>query len=259
MPLQGATSDSPDLFHAWTFLSWLHIAGPGGHALGGLEYPGPVRFLRRNGTTTEDSSSVEADEVAESVESHSRAYTPSKGRATPSRREAEGKKRGPVAPPPRTTREAMRRNKELRKSNPASKQDRRAAAKERQARMAAGDERYLLPRDKGPVKAYVRDLVDSRRNLTGLFMPLAIVVLVSMIVPVPMLQQYATLVCTLLLLAMVVEGFLTGRRVTNAARAKFPKETINGRSLGWYAFVRSSQVRKLRMPKPRVKPGDAID
>ncbi|WP_236788828.1 DUF3043 domain-containing protein [Amycolatopsis sp. GM8] len=217
-----------------------------------------MRFLRRSGTTTEDSPESEAAEVAESVESHSRGVTPAKGRATPKRREAEGKRRGPVAPPPKTTREAMRRSKELRKSNPQSRDDRRAAAKERQARMAAGDERYLLARDKGPVKAYVRDLIDSRRNLTGLFMPLAVLVLIAMIVPFPLLQQYATLLCTVVLAAMVVEGFFTGRRVARMAREKFPKETINGRSLGWYAFVRSSQIRRLRMPKPRVKPGDAI-
>ncbi|HVV08787.1 DUF3043 domain-containing protein [Amycolatopsis sp.] len=217
-----------------------------------------MRFLRRSGTATEDTPDNDAAEVAESVESHTRGVTPAKGRATPKRREAEGKRRGPVAPPPRTTREAMRRNKELRKANPKSKEERRSAAKERQARMAAGDDRYLLARDKGPVKAYVRDVVDSRRNLLGLFMPLAVLVFVALLVPYPRIQQYATLLCTLMLLAMVVEGFLSGRRIAKLAREKFPKETVNGRSIGWYAFVRASQIRKLRMPKPRVKPGDAV-
>lgn len=234
------------------------MSRPGEHQREGLEYPGRVRFLRRNGTATEDTPDAEAAESAESVESHNRGYTPGKGRATPSRREAEGKRRGPIAPPPRTTREAMKRNKELRKSNPQSKEEARAKRQERQARMAAGDERYLLPRDKGPVKAYVRDLVDSRRNLLGLFMPLAVLVFIALLVPYPAIQQYATLLCTLLLLGMVVEGFMSGRRIAKLAREKFPKETINGRSIGWYAFVRASQVRKLRMPKPRVKPGDAV-
>ena len=45
--------------------------------------------------------------------------------------------------------------------------------------MAAGDDRYLLPRDRGPVKAYIRDVVDSRPHLMGLFMPLAGLVLIS--------------------------------------------------------------------------------
>jgi Flp pilus assembly protein TadB len=152
----------------------------------------------------------------------------------------------------------MKRNKDLRKSNPASKQDRRSAAKERQARMAAGDERYLLPRDKGPVKAYVRDLVDSRRNLLGMFMPLAILVFVALLVPYPRIQQFATLLVTLMLLAMVVEGFMAGRRITRLVRQKFPKETVKGGSIGWYAFVRASQIRRMRMPKPRVKPGEIV-
>jgi hypothetical protein len=217
-----------------------------------------VRFLRRSGTSTEDDSATSTAEVVPSIESHTKGFTPGKGKATPKRREAEGKRRGPVAPPPRTTREAMKRNRELRKSNPNYKADRRAEARERQQRMAEGDERYLLPRDKGPIKAYVRDLVDSRRNLLGLFMPLAIVVFVALLVPYPAIQQYATLLCTVLLLAMAVEGVLSGRRITKQARAKFPKETINARSIGWYAFVRASQIRKLRMPKPRVKPGEAV-
>ncbi|WP_158894950.1 DUF3043 domain-containing protein [Amycolatopsis anabasis] len=217
-----------------------------------------MRFLRRNSTTATDSPDSEGAEVAESIESQAKSYTPGKGRATPKRREAEGKKRGPVAPPPRSTREAIKRNKELRKSNPTSKEDRRAAAKERRERMMAGEDKYLLPRDRGPVKAYVRDLVDSRRNLLGLFMPLAILVFVALLVPSPQIQQIATLACTLMLVGMIVEGFFSGRRITKQVREKFPKETVNGRSIGWYAFIRASQIRKLRVPKPRVKPGDAV-
>lgn len=194
------------------------------------------------------------------TESHTpRGYTPGKGRPTPKRREAEGKRRGPVAPPPRTTREAMRRNRELRKQNPVSKEERRAAMRERRERMLAGDERYLLPRDRGPVKAYVRDLVDSRRNVLGLFMPMAIAVFITLLIPIPAIQQYATLLTTVLLFGMVVEGFLNGRRITRQVREKFPRENVKGSSLGWYAFVRASQLRKLRMPKPRVKPGDTVD
>ncbi|OXM73431.1 hypothetical protein CF166_09630 [Amycolatopsis sp. KNN50.9b] len=196
--------------------------------------------------------------MAESVESHTRGYTPAKGRPTPKRKEAEGKRRGPVAPPPRTMREAMKRNRELRKSNPVSKEERRRLAKERQERMAAGDDRYLLPRDKGPVKAYVRDLVDSRRHFLGAFMPLAIVVFVVLLVPYPAIQQYVTLLCMAAILVMAVEGYFNGRRIARLAREKFPKENISGRSLGWYAFVRASQIRKLRMPKPRVKVGDKV-
>ncbi|GLY66164.1 DUF3043 domain-containing protein [Amycolatopsis taiwanensis] len=219
-----------------------------------------MRFLRRSGTTTEESPQAAQDADASSIESHTnnKGYTPGKGRATPSRREAEGKRRGPVAPPPRTMREAMKRNKELRKANPNYKAERRAEVRERQRRMAEGDERYLLPRDRGPVKAHVRDLVDSRRNFAGLFMPMGVLMIVLLVVPLAIVQQYGTLLFLVLLLSMAVDGFLSGRRISRQVRAKFPKETISGRSVGWYAFVRSTQIRKLRIPKPRVKPGDTV-
>jgi DUF3043 family protein len=218
-----------------------------------------VRFLRRSGTTTEDGPRSEEQDAAPSIESHNnKGYTPGKGRATPKRREAEGKRRGPVAPPPRTMREAMKRNRELKKSNPNYKADRRAEARERQRRMAEGDERYLLPRDRGPVKAYVRDIVDSRRSFAGLFMPMGVLMIVLLLVPFMVVQQYGMLLFLVLLVSMALDGFMSGRRITRQVRAKFPKETINGRSIGWYAFVRSTQIRRLRIPKPRVKPGDAI-
>lgn len=211
-----------------------------------------MRFLRRNSTTATEEPVIEATEESESA----KAFTPKKGQATPKRREAEAKRRGPVAPPPRSTREAMKRNKELRKANPQTKEERREAAKLRRERMNSGEN--LLPRDRGPVKAYVRDLVDSRRNLLGLFMPLAVLVFVALLVPAPKIQQYATLLCTLLLLGMIVEGFLSGRRISKQVRAKFPKETVTGRSIGFYAFIRASQIRKLRVPKPRVQAGGVV-
>ena len=55
------------------------------------------------------------------------------------------------------------------------KVDRRAAMSERRERMMAGDDDYLLPRDKGPVRRLARDIVDSRRiSVLGLFMPAAL-------------------------------------------------------------------------------------
>jgi len=66
------------------------------------------------------------------------------------------------------------------------------------------------------------------------------------------------MLCMVLLLAMLMEAFYNGRRIARLAREKFPKETIKGRSLGWYCFIRATQFRKLRIPRPRVKPGDEI-
>ena len=117
-----------------------------------------MSFLRRKPTdqTAATATPTPAEESTPTV---------GKGRPTPKRREAEGR-RGPVAPPPMTQREAIKRSKEQGKS--LTKEERRALSAERRERMMSGDEKYVLPRDRGPVRAYVRDLVDARRNIAGI-------------------------------------------------------------------------------------------
>lgn len=221
-----------------------------------------MRFLRRTSSSesdTSDASDSTLDQDDSDINaSGTRAYTPKKGRPTPSRRQAESKRRGPVAPAPKTTREAIKRSRELRKQNPVTKEERREQAKERRERMMAGEDRYLLPRDRGPVKAFVRDLVDSRRNLLGLFMPLAVLVFITLLIPNPLVTNYATLLCMVMLIGMAVEGVFNGRRITKLVRQAFPDEPVRGASIGWYAFIRASQIRRLRVPRPRLKPGDEV-
>ncbi len=178
-----------------------------------------------------------------------------KGRATPKRREAETKRRGPAPPPPRTQREASKLAKANRPDKTVRREQRRADAAERRERMAAGDEKFLMPRDRGPVKAHIRDLVDSRPHLMGLFMPLAIVVVLSLLVPIPEVQSYLSLFSLIALTTMIIEGIFLGMTITRKARVKFPGEKVGGLGTGWYAFTRASQLRRLRIPKPRVARG----
>ena len=230
-------------------------------------------MLRRGSSDESDSqdasSSGSADAAASEVTS-AQSGTPvaggketaGKGRPTPKRREAEGRRRGPVAPAPMTAKEARERRKAARKSMSKDERkvqsaERRAAASERRNRMLAGEEKYLLPRDRGPVRAYARDLVDSRRNLVGMFMPLALVLIATMFLG-PVIQQYVTLAMFVMMLLMVIEGVYLGRMINKKVRARYPDSTEGGFGLGWYAFVRASQIRKLRAPLPRVKPGDAV-
>jgi hypothetical protein len=210
-----------------------------------------VRFLRRSTPSKVGADSSESAAPAPEDEQSPPRRSTGKGRPTPKRREAEGRRRGPAPAPPRTQREAAR----LAKANRPSRDERRRLAEERRERMAAGDERYLMPRDRGPVKAYIRDVVDSRPHLMGLFMPLALVVMLSLLVPVPAAQQYLSLFSLVALTTMIIEGVLLGASITRKARAKFPEEQIGGLSTGWYAFTRASQLRRMRIPKPRVQRG----
>jgi hypothetical protein len=187
-----------------------------------------------------------------------------KGRPTPKRSEA-ARKRGPVAPAPMTSAEARKRRKELggpklnKEERKADKLTRRAAMSERREKMMAGEDAYLLPRDKGPVRRFVRDVVDSRRNVLGLFMPAALaLVFVMLSVPSLKVQQMLSPAMLALVLIMAIDGLLIGRRVNKAVDAKFPDNVESGWKLGFYAASRASQLRRMRAPRPQVNRGDKI-
>ncbi|MEO3759070.1 DUF3043 domain-containing protein [Mycobacterium sp. B14F4] len=190
--------------------------------------------------------------------------TAPKGRPTPKRSQA-ARKRGPVAPAPLTAAEARRRRKEMRtkltrEERKAEKIARREEMAQRRDKMMAGEEAYLLPRDRGPVRRYVRDLVDSRRNVLGLFMPSALgLIFVMLAVPSVQVQRLLSPAMLVLVLVMVIDGFLVARRVNRMVDAKFPDNTESGWRLGFYAASRASQLRRMRAPRPTVNRGDKVD
>jgi len=209
--------------------------------------PGPTAHA---GTAGDPSS----DHIADTPTRAAGHTSPGKGRPTPKRRDAETKRRGPAPTPPRTQREAQK----LARKNRASRDERRKDSADRRARLLAGDDSALPLRDRGPVKAFARDVVDSRRRVMGLFMPLAGLVFISLLAPIAQARSLFSVFAIAMLIAMAAEGLLLGRQLTGQARARFPDQRISGLSLGWYAFTRASQLRKLRGPKPRVSPGATL-
>jgi hypothetical protein len=189
--------------------------------------------------------------------------TAPKGRPTPSRG-AAARRKGPIAPAPMTAAEARARRKSLagpklsREERRAGSAERRAQMADRRERMMAGDERYLLTRDKGPVRRFVRDLVDARRNVLGLFMPSALTLLFVMFA-VPQLQLYISPAMTLLMALMMLDGLILGRKVAKRVDEKFPEDTESRWKLGLYAASRASQMRRMRTPKPQVKHGARVE
>jgi Protein of unknown function (DUF3043) len=189
--------------------------------------------------------------------------TAPKGRPTPKRSEAT-RKRGPVAPAPMTAGEARRRRKETRTKlsrdeRKAEKVTRRAETAERREKMMAGEDAYLLPRDKGPVRRYVRDVVDSRRNVLGLFMPAALgLIFVMLAVPSVAVQRAISPAMLVLVLIMVIDGFILGRKANRLVDEKFPDNTETGWKLGFYAASRASQLRRMRAPRPQVERGHKV-
>ena len=215
--------------------------------------------MGRKNEDADDAQQAEST-VASEPASHAGTTAP-KGRPTPKR--DSGKRRGPVAPAPMTASEARQRRKESRRTmskeeRQADKLQRRAALAQRRERMMDGDESYLLPRDKGPLRRYVRNLVDSRRNVLGLFMPFSLS-LIFVMLAVPQFQYYVSPAMLVVMAIMAIDAILLARKVNKAVDAKFPDNTETGWKLGMYAAGRASQLRRMRMPRPQVSPGATVD
>jgi hypothetical protein len=203
-----------------------------------------VRLLRRR------SEAPAEDDPAQPVAADSAApgRATGKGRPTPRRREAQKRRTGPVAPPPRTRREAVRRMRE-------QGGDRRSEAREG---MRAGDERYLTPRDRGPERRLVRDIVDSRRNAGVLFLLSAVVYFAGLLIPSAQIKAAITALWLTVLILLVVDSALIGLRIRKLMRERFPDSNQRLSSLIFYGATRATMIRRWRMPKPAVDVGDAI-
>jgi len=163
-----------------------------------------------------------------------------KGRPTPKRSEAQGRRQGPPPPPPTTRKEAYRR---MREGQAANRGTARAAA-------ARGDDSYLPARDRGPVRRLVRNIVDGRRNVGSLFLVIAALALVSFFVRNAFVQTYTSLVLLVFFLFFIVDSVFLSRRIKRSIAEKLPNESPKGAV--WYGVSRSTMIRRWRFPKPEV-------
>ena len=59
------------------------------------------------------------------------------------------------------------------------------------------------------------------------------------------------------LLVSVLDGIRLSRKIKKAVEAKFPGTPLKG--LGMYGWLRSTQMRRMRAPKPQVTAGTKIN
>ena len=118
-------------------------------------------------------------------------------------------------------------------------------------------ENWALPRkDQGPVRALARDYVDSRRSLSEYYMFGVLVLVVLLFVPALRKSAVVDYAVLLILAVIIIESVFTSGRVIKLAQQRFPGESTRG--VRMYVAIRGTQFRRLRMPAPRVKPGDKI-
>ena len=219
----------------------------------GFGYPSRVPSLFRRKSTDLVTDAVAETSVTTEVADEpagpatTKAYTPGKGRATPKRGAAGARK--VAEPPPKNRREAYRRDRERM----------RAERAESRAGMMAGKDEYLLPRDKGPERRIVRNIVDSRRNIATFFFAGLFIVLIGSATVWPVYVQVgANMLWIFLILALIVDSFLLTRRVRTLVPERYPKTDQKLSRLYFYAIMRAITFRRMRIPSAAVKLGDAV-
>ncbi|MGW3912548.1 DUF3043 domain-containing protein [Streptomyces sp. NPDC005070] len=202
--------------------------------------PVPLGFVFRSRAKEEKAP---ADKAPVTDSTMTRDPQAPKGRPTPKRSEAQTQRRS-VAQTPTTRKEAAKRQRD----------DRRTAMERQRQALANGDERYLPVRDKGKMRRFARDYVDSRLCVAELFLPLAVIILMLSVVPVAVLKNVALLLWLVVIVMIVVDSFVIAIRLRKQLNARFPDENTKGAVR--YALMRTLQMRRLRLPKPQVKRGE---
>lgn len=178
--------------------------------------------------------------------------TASKGRPTPKRRDAQGR-RGPVTAP-KTRKEAYARQKQQARSQKSAK----ASAKprsvaEQRAALKRGDESALPRRDQGKTRKLARDYVDSKRMLSNYLLLLFPLMIGGAFIPALATIQLLVLV---IFLVLIVEWYITGRRIRAMAFDRFGAADGGNLSIGFYAGSRAYLPRRWRLPGPQVERGE---
>ncbi|MEU4347330.1 DUF3043 domain-containing protein [Streptomyces sp. NPDC023838] len=183
------------------------------------------------------------DKVTADLSKQPRDPEAPKGRPTPKRSEAQTQRRR-ASTVPSDRKEAAKRSREVRRIE---------LAKQREA-LANGDQRYLPARDRGPVRKFVRDYVDSRFCVAEFFLPLAVIILVLSMVRIGSLQNIALLLWLVVIVLIVLDSIGLAFRLKKQLKERFADEPTKGAVA--YGLMRTLQMRRLRLPKPQVKRGE---
>lgn len=158
------------------------------------------------------------------------------------------KKAGPT--PSRKEAEALRRQRVTRQLTPKEAR-KEAAAKNRVERM-----RSLNAREATPEKALMRDYIDARFSVGEFLLPsLVIILALSFLNTVwPAMTLFATVTMYVYIIAVLVDGFVMWRGFKRVLAERLPR--VSPKGLLMYGMNRMIQIRRFRIPAPRIKRGD---
>ena len=210
-----------------------------------------MRVFRRrsagatDGTAQDSPGAQSPDDPAEVKQPRSPAEA-AKGRPTPKRSEAERHRRQPITGSrgPATPR------------TPEDKAKSRTDRARRYEAMKAGEAWALNPRDRGPTRALARDYIDSKRRVSEYYMYILVVLLAAIFVRNKVAQDYISPLVLVLVVVILIDAQFIRYRLRRLVAERLPGESTRG--LTMYAVMRGLQIRRFRVPAPRVRPGDKI-
>ena len=169
-----------------------------------------------------------------------------KNRPTPTRKEAEAAAKARAKGTASSGRAASGATRAARAAN---------AAKMREA-MKNGDERYLPQRDKGPVRRFVRDYVDTKITLSEWALPLVVISLLLGFVASADVAQIINNVLLILIVVIVVNLVILRFMLFREVARRFPDASTRG--LTTYMAARALQMRWIRMPRAMRRVGEQL-
>ena len=196
--------------------------------------------------TSQDSPGAQSPDGPAETKPRSPAEA-AKGRPTPKRSVAEAKRRQPIAGSSRAP------------AAPRTKEDKAKARSNRTTRyeaMRRGEAWALNPRDRGPGRALTRDFVDSKRRVSEYYMYILVVLLAAVFVRSKAAQTIISPLVLVLIVIIVIDASLIRRSLNKLMAERLPNESTKG--LTTYAVMRALQIRRFRVPAPRVGPGTKI-
>lgn len=191
-------------------------------------------MFRRTKTETQTAEPTGADAATGKPEG--------KGRPTPTRKEAEAaaRARAKAALDPKASKASQRTYQAQR-------------SREIRAGIKAGDERYLPARDQGPVRRFVRDYVDHRLCMAEFAIPL---LFASLLASASGWAVAGSGIMNATMIVVVLDSIVLRWRMRKELTRRFPDESLKGTT--FYAYMRSLQLRFLRLPKPQVRLGQQL-
>jgi hypothetical protein len=211
-----------------------------------------MRVFRRSSTGAPGSTE---QDPAQSQEAPAKSKSPAqagKGRPTPKRSEAERNRYQSITGGPSSGRATG--------SGPGGKltaDDKAKARADRVRRteaMRRGEEWALAPRDRGPIKKLARDYVDSHRRPSEYYMYVLVLLLIALLSRNSKVNTYVSPLVLVLVVVVVIDAYFLRRSLHRLAAERYPNESTRGMTT--YAVMRGLQIRRFRMPAPRLKPGD---